>query len=188
MPLHSGLQSFYTKFSKWPYRSSLLYDSVLSLVAFRILSLRLTSAILIILYVSVGLFWFTLLHTLCTFCPWLFPSSGLESFSHNFIKYILPFSLSFVWDAYNMNADMLNVIHRSVKMFSFFVGFSFSYSDWWFPLLCILMYYLVCCLHFVFLISVTVFFSAEVQPRLIQGVRSGDGVGEGQDTIASIRY
>ena len=74
MPLHSGLQSFYTKFSKWPYRSSLLYDSVLSLVAFRILSLRLTSAILIILYVSVGLFWFTLLHTLCTFCPFLLPS------------------------------------------------------------------------------------------------------------------
>ena len=29
---------------------------------------------------------------------------------------------------------------------------------------------------------------AGVQPRLIQGVRSGDGVGEGQDTIASIRY
>ena len=29
---------------------------------------------------------------------------------------------------------------------------------------------------------------AEVQPRLIQGVRSGDGVGEDQDTIASIRY
>jgi len=55
---------------------------------------------------------------------------------------------------------MLNVIHRSVKMFSFFVGFSFSYSDWWFPLLFILMYYLVCCLHFVFLISVTVFFSS----------------------------
>ena len=123
MPLHSGLQSFYTKFSKWPYRSSLLYDSVLSLVAFRILSLCLTSAILIILYVSVGLFWFTLLHILCTFCLWLFPSSGLESFSHNFIKYILPFSLSFVWDAYNMNADMLNVINRSVKMFSFLLDF-----------------------------------------------------------------
>ena len=81
MPLHSGLQSFYTKFSKWPYRSSLLCDSVLSLDAFRILSLYLTSAILIILYVSVGLFWFTLLlHILCTFWPWLFPSSGLESF------------------------------------------------------------------------------------------------------------
>ena len=30
--------------------------------------------------------------------------------------------------------------------------------------------------------------SAGVQPRLIQGIRSGDGVGEGQDTIASIRY
>ena len=30
--------------------------------------------------------------------------------------------------------------------------------------------------------------SAGVQPRLIQGVRSGDGVGEDQDTIASIRY
>ena len=29
---------------------------------------------------------------------------------------------------------------------------------------------------------------AGVQPRLIQGVRSGDGVGEDQDTIASIRY
>jgi len=29
---------------------------------------------------------------------------------------------------------------------------------------------------------------ARVQPRLIQGVRSGDGVGEDQDTIASIRY
>ena len=29
---------------------------------------------------------------------------------------------------------------------------------------------------------------AEVQPRLIQGVRSGDGVGEDQDTIASIIY
>jgi len=29
---------------------------------------------------------------------------------------------------------------------------------------------------------------AGVQPRLIQGIRSGDGVGEGQDTIASIRY
>ena len=26
------------------------------------------------------------------------------------------------------------------------------------------------------------------QPRLIQGVRSGDGVREDQDTIASIRY
>ena len=30
--------------------------------------------------------------------------------------------------------------------------------------------------------------SAEVQPRLIQGVRSGGGVSEDQDTIASIRY
>ena len=29
---------------------------------------------------------------------------------------------------------------------------------------------------------------AGVQPRLIQGVRSGDGVGEDQDTVASIRY
>ena len=29
---------------------------------------------------------------------------------------------------------------------------------------------------------------AKVQPRLIQGVRSGDGGGEDQDTIASIRY
>ena len=30
--------------------------------------------------------------------------------------------------------------------------------------------------------------AAGVQPRLIQGVRSGDGVGEDEDTIASIRY
>ena len=30
--------------------------------------------------------------------------------------------------------------------------------------------------------------SAGVQPRLIQGIRSGDGVGEDQDTRASIRY
>ena len=29
---------------------------------------------------------------------------------------------------------------------------------------------------------------ARVQPRLIQGIRSGDCVGEDQDTIASIRY
>ena len=29
---------------------------------------------------------------------------------------------------------------------------------------------------------------AGVQPRLIQGIRSGDSVGEGKDTIASIRY
>ena len=29
---------------------------------------------------------------------------------------------------------------------------------------------------------------AGVQPRLIQRVQSGDGVGEDQDTIASIRY
>ena len=29
---------------------------------------------------------------------------------------------------------------------------------------------------------------AGVQPRLIKGIRSGDGVGEDQDTIASIRY
>ena len=29
---------------------------------------------------------------------------------------------------------------------------------------------------------------AGVQPLLIQGIRSGDGVGEDQDTIASIRY
>ena len=32
------------------------------------------------------------------------------------------------------------------------------------------------------------FFGARVQPRLIQGIRSRDGVGEGQDTIASIIY
>ena len=31
-------------------------------------------------------------------------------------------------------------------------------------------------------------FTAGVQPWLIQGIRSRDGVGEGQDTIASIRY
>ena len=30
--------------------------------------------------------------------------------------------------------------------------------------------------------------SARVQPQLVQGIRSGDGVGEGKDTIASIRY
>ena len=30
--------------------------------------------------------------------------------------------------------------------------------------------------------------AAGVQPQLIQGVRSGDGVSEDQDTIASIRY
>ena len=29
---------------------------------------------------------------------------------------------------------------------------------------------------------------AGVQPRLIQGIQSGDGVGEDKDTIASIRY
>ena len=29
---------------------------------------------------------------------------------------------------------------------------------------------------------------ARVQPRLIQGVQSGDGIDEDQDTIASIRY
>ena len=29
---------------------------------------------------------------------------------------------------------------------------------------------------------------AGVQPRLIQGIRSGDGISEDQDTIASIRY
>ena len=29
---------------------------------------------------------------------------------------------------------------------------------------------------------------AGVQPRLIQGIQSGDGISEGQDTIASIRY
>ena len=29
---------------------------------------------------------------------------------------------------------------------------------------------------------------AGVQPQLIQGIQSGDGVGEDQDTIASIRY
>ena len=29
---------------------------------------------------------------------------------------------------------------------------------------------------------------ARVQPQLIQGIRKGDGVGEDQDTIASIRY
>ena len=32
------------------------------------------------------------------------------------------------------------------------------------------------------------YFTAGVQPRLIQGIRSGDGVSEDQDTIASIRY
>ena len=30
--------------------------------------------------------------------------------------------------------------------------------------------------------------TAGVQPQMIQGVQSGDGVGEDQDTIASIRY
>ena len=30
--------------------------------------------------------------------------------------------------------------------------------------------------------------TAGVQPRLLQGVQSGDGVGEDQDTIASIGY
>ena len=29
---------------------------------------------------------------------------------------------------------------------------------------------------------------ARVQSRLIQGIRSGDGVGKDKDTIASIRY
>ena len=29
---------------------------------------------------------------------------------------------------------------------------------------------------------------AGVQPRLIQGIRSGDSVGKDEDTIASIRY
>ena len=29
---------------------------------------------------------------------------------------------------------------------------------------------------------------AEVQPQLIQGIQSGDGIGKDQDTIASIRY
>ena len=30
--------------------------------------------------------------------------------------------------------------------------------------------------------------TAGVQPRLIQGIQSGDSVGKDQDTIASIRY
>ena len=38
------------------------------------------------------------------------------------------------------------------------------------------------------IISVALQFTAGVQPQLIQGVRSGNGVGEDQDTIASIRY
>ena len=37
-------------------------------------------------------------------------------------------------------------------------------------------------------VHVEMWVGAEVQPRLIQGIRSGDGVGEDQDTIASIRY
>ena len=32
------------------------------------------------------------------------------------------------------------------------------------------------------------YFTAGVQPRLIQGIRRGDGFGEDQDTIASIRH
>ena len=36
--------------------------------------------------------------------------------------------------------------------------------------------------------TLTTYVSAGVQPRLIQGIQSGDGVDEGQDTIASIRY
>ena len=42
-----------------------------------------------------------------------------------------------------------------------------------------------------FLIIIVFFFmlyNCQVQPRLIQGIRSGDGVGEDQDTIVSIRY
>ena len=41
------------------------------------------------------------------------------------------------------------------------------------------------CVHTENLTELTI---AGVQPRLIQGIRSGDGVSEGKDTIASIRY
>ena len=40
----------------------------------------------------------------------------------------------------------------------------------------------------IFYFFVFVWLFAGVQPRLIQGIQSGDGVGEDQDTIASIRH
>ena len=53
---------------------------------------------------------------------------------------------------------MLKVIHRSVKMFSFFVGFSFSYSGdfHYYSFLCIIW----CSIYFLCFSSVTVFFSS----------------------------
>ena len=131
---HSGLQGFYAKFSRYPYGVSLLCDSVISLAAFRIFSLFLTPAILIILYLSVGLFWFILFGTQCDFCTVFWFGKFSAIISSNTTYHL--FSLLFFRDTYNMNADKLNVISRSLKLFSFFWGgVSFSYSDWWFPLL-----------------------------------------------------
>jgi len=62
-----------------------------------------------------------------------------------------------------MNADMLKVIHRSVKMFSFFVGFSFSYSGdfHYYSFLCIIwcsIYFLCFSYQLLYSSALVVFF------------------------------
>ena len=56
---------------------------------------------------------------------YLFPSSGLGVFRHNFFKYIfdLPFFLFSFWNPYNANIWMLNVVPG---IFSCFIIFFFN--------------------------------------------------------------
>ena len=64
---------------------------------------------------------------------YLFPSSGLGVFRHNFFKYIfdLPFSLFSFWNPYNANVWMLNVVPgiSSVAFLFFKICFPYRCSD-----------------------------------------------------------
>ena len=89
-----------------------------SLAAFRILSLSLTSAFLILMCLGLGLFGFILLGALCASCTWIaFPFCGFRIFlaiisSNNFSA---PFSLSlsFFSDSYHQDVSTLDAVQEA---------------------------------------------------------------------------
>ena len=120
MPLIPVLKNFVEKMILESYRSFLVYDFFLSFfTAFNILSLYLTFAIFIMVYLDVGLFGFTLFDPICVYCTLIcFLLQVWKVYSYDFIKYIV-FSF-FFWDSYNADVGTFDFIPTiSQKLFSF---------------------------------------------------------------------
>ena len=102
--------------------------------AFRILSLSLTSTVLIVICLGVGLLGFILFGTLHASCTWISVSFKFWKFLATVSSYTFSilFSLFSFWNPYNANVGMFDVISEIsyIALFFFLVCLSDCCNDW----------------------------------------------------------